>query len=305
MVRMTNTFLLAGDEDPDEIVAQTPKGIYVAQLGGGQVNTATGDFVFGMTEAYLIEERPHHRAAQERQPHRQRPGRALQDRRHRQRLRHVARHLRQGRPERRRRLRAADDARHGRHDRRHGKCLSSSAWPTASSNTARADEEVEVYVAHGRETSIRVFEGEIEELTAAESAGVGVRVISGGKQGFSYVGSARRVGARPRRSPRPVTTPALPPSTSTSGLASPDGVEAPVLDLWREELVSFPTDEKLALALELERRVRAGDSRIRQVVSSDYVDGFGETAIATSRGIEVDEPADRLLPLRPRCGRRG
>ena len=60
-----------------------------------------------------------------------------------------------------------------------------------------------------------------------------------------------------------------------------------MLDLWREELVSFPTDEKVALALELERRVRAGDSRIRQVVSSDYVDGFGETAIATSRGIEV------------------
>lgn len=56
MVRMTNTYLLAGDADPDEIVAQTPTGVYVAQLGGGQVNTATGDFVFGMTEAYLIEE---------------------------------------------------------------------------------------------------------------------------------------------------------------------------------------------------------------------------------------------------------
>ena len=55
MVRMTNTFVLAGDEDPDEIVAQTSHGVYVAQLGAGQVNTATGDFVFGMTEAYLIE----------------------------------------------------------------------------------------------------------------------------------------------------------------------------------------------------------------------------------------------------------
>ena len=55
MVRMTNTFLLAGDSDADEIVAQTPYGIYVAQLGGGQVNTATGDFVFGMTSAFLIE----------------------------------------------------------------------------------------------------------------------------------------------------------------------------------------------------------------------------------------------------------
>jgi TldD protein len=55
MVRMTNTYLLEGDADADEIVAQTPRGVYVAQLGGGQVNTATGDFVFGMTAAFMIE----------------------------------------------------------------------------------------------------------------------------------------------------------------------------------------------------------------------------------------------------------
>jgi TldD protein len=55
MVRMTNTYLLEGDSDADEIVAQTPRGVYVAQLGGGQVNTATGDFVFGMTSAFMIE----------------------------------------------------------------------------------------------------------------------------------------------------------------------------------------------------------------------------------------------------------
>ena len=55
MVRMTNTYLLAGNDDPDDIVASTDHGVYVKHLGGGQVNTATGDFVFGMTEAYLIE----------------------------------------------------------------------------------------------------------------------------------------------------------------------------------------------------------------------------------------------------------
>ncbi len=55
MVRMTNTYLLGGTENADEIVAQTPHGVYVKKLGGGQVNTATGDFVFGTTEAYLIE----------------------------------------------------------------------------------------------------------------------------------------------------------------------------------------------------------------------------------------------------------
>jgi len=55
MVRMTNTYLLGGTEDADEIVRQTPHGVYVASMGGGQVTPATGDFVFGMTEAYLIE----------------------------------------------------------------------------------------------------------------------------------------------------------------------------------------------------------------------------------------------------------
>jgi TldD protein len=56
MVRMTNTYLIGGQSDPEAIVADTPSGVYVAHLGGGQVNTANGDFVFGMTEAYLIED---------------------------------------------------------------------------------------------------------------------------------------------------------------------------------------------------------------------------------------------------------
>jgi TldD protein len=55
MVRMTNTYVLNGTEEPDEIVRATESGVYVAKLGGGSVNTATGDFVFGLTEAYLIE----------------------------------------------------------------------------------------------------------------------------------------------------------------------------------------------------------------------------------------------------------
>jgi TldD protein len=55
MVRMTNTYVLAGTSEPADIIASTDHGVYVAQLGGGQVNPASGDFVFGMTEAYLIE----------------------------------------------------------------------------------------------------------------------------------------------------------------------------------------------------------------------------------------------------------
>jgi len=55
MPRMTNTFLLEGESDPDDIIRSVDFGIYAVQLGGGQVDPATGDFVFGITEAYLIE----------------------------------------------------------------------------------------------------------------------------------------------------------------------------------------------------------------------------------------------------------
>ncbi len=53
--RMTNTSILRRDADPDDVVADTERGLYAKALGGGQVNPATGDFVFGVTEAYLIE----------------------------------------------------------------------------------------------------------------------------------------------------------------------------------------------------------------------------------------------------------
>lgn len=53
--RMTNSFILPGDDDPDEIVRSTERGVFCKQLGGGQVDPASGDFVFGMVEAYLVE----------------------------------------------------------------------------------------------------------------------------------------------------------------------------------------------------------------------------------------------------------
>jgi TldD protein len=53
--RMTNTYILPGSSLREDVIADTASGLYAAHLGGGQVNPATGDFVFGVTEAYLIE----------------------------------------------------------------------------------------------------------------------------------------------------------------------------------------------------------------------------------------------------------
>ncbi|MBS0278795.1 MAG: metalloprotease TldD [Proteobacteria bacterium] len=55
MPRMTNTYMLAGDKDPGEILASVDKGIYATNFGGGQVDITNGKFVFSCTEAYLIE----------------------------------------------------------------------------------------------------------------------------------------------------------------------------------------------------------------------------------------------------------
>jgi TldD protein len=53
--RMTNSNILPGDDDPEEIVRGVKHGLYAKSFAGGQVNTATGDFVFGLSEAYVIE----------------------------------------------------------------------------------------------------------------------------------------------------------------------------------------------------------------------------------------------------------
>lgn len=53
--RMTNTFIAPGACDPEEIVRSVPKGLLVTKMGGGQVNTITGDFVFEVQEGFLLE----------------------------------------------------------------------------------------------------------------------------------------------------------------------------------------------------------------------------------------------------------
>src|SRR5690606_28848494 len=55
MPRMTNTYILAGPSQPDEILASVKNGIYAVSFGGGQVDIPSGKFVFSCTEAYRIE----------------------------------------------------------------------------------------------------------------------------------------------------------------------------------------------------------------------------------------------------------
>jgi TldD protein len=55
MPRMTNTYMLAGESEPEDILRSVDKGLYAVNFGGGQVDITSGRFVFSLSEAYLIE----------------------------------------------------------------------------------------------------------------------------------------------------------------------------------------------------------------------------------------------------------
>jgi PmbA protein len=152
--------------------------------------------------------------------------------------------------------------------------------------TAGPGEQVEAFVGRSTSTSVKVHGGAVESLTQATSAGIGVRVVEEGRQGFAWAGSLDdEVIAEVLAEARDNVRYAQP--EPWVGLAEPDGVEPPPIDLWREGLAAQPTERKVDLALELERAVRARDPRISGVRTAQWADGAGEGAVATSTGIAV------------------
>ena len=113
---------------------------------------------------------------------------------------------------------------------------------------------------------------------------MGIRVIAGGRQGFAHAGTLDPdVLGETLAEARDNAVFGSP--DEFFGLAEPDGVAPPELDLYNEALLEFSTEAKIELALELERAVRAGDPRIVGVESADYADVVGADAIATTTGI--------------------
>ena len=155
---------------------------------------------------------------------------------------------------------------------------------------AQPGESMEVYVNRGTETEIRAYEGAVESLTSADSSGVGIRVLldgpqgSGGRLGFAWAGSLDPSVIDAALSDARDNARYATPDPDVV-LAMPDGAAAVDLDLWDDAVVGTPMEEKVALAIALERATRAADSRVRQVSSADYSDGRVEMALASTTGI--------------------
>ncbi|HUD16109.1 MAG TPA: TldD/PmbA family protein [Acidimicrobiales bacterium] len=155
---------------------------------------------------------------------------------------------------------------------------------------AQSGEGMEVYVVRGSETEVRAYEGTVESLTSADSSGVGIRVVlegteeEGSRLGFAWAGSLdpaviEAALADARDNARYAT-----PDPDVV-LARPDGASVVEQDLWDDGVTATPMEDKIALALELERATRAADDRVRQVSSADYSDERAEMALASTTGI--------------------
>lgn len=149
---------------------------------------------------------------------------------------------------------------------------------------AAPGEQLEAVVAWSRDTEVRAYDGQVEHFVAAESAGVGIRVIRDGRQGISWAGvldeAALAECLAEARDNAQFSTP-----DPNAGLAEPDGVEPVSLHLFDERLEATDTERKIAAAIELERLVLAGDARMKAVESADYADALSVSAIATTTGI--------------------
>lgn len=152
---------------------------------------------------------------------------------------------------------------------------------------AAEGEQVEAVVGRSRHTEVRAYRSDVESLSSAETMGVGIRVVQGDRQGFAYAATFDpEVLAETLAEARDNAGFATP--DPHAGLATPDGVAVPTLDLFRPSLLEVPTERKVELALELEAAVKAADPRISGVESAEFVDAMGEACVASTTGIRSE-----------------
>ena len=151
---------------------------------------------------------------------------------------------------------------------------------------ANDNEQVEVVAVSDQDTEIRVYEGEVEQFTSSASQGVGIRIVADQRQGFAWAGTLdldvlRETMAEARDNASFGTV------DEHLGLASPDGVAVPELDVYSDGATTMRTEDKIAMAVDLERLTLDADPRISGMESADYVDSISESALVSTAGVRV------------------
>jgi PmbA protein len=155
----------------------------------------------------------------------------------------------------------------------------------AAIDAADDGESVEAYAQEGRRTSVEARKGEVEGLTSAESRGLGVRVISGGRLGFAYAADpsseeVRETVARARENAALATE-------DENNVLPAAGKYEPIEGLFFEEQAAMDPAEKVRLALDLERVAVTADPSVRKVEHCSFGDSVGRVAIASTSGVSA------------------
>ncbi|MCU1375116.1 MAG: peptidase family protein [Actinomycetia bacterium] len=155
---------------------------------------------------------------------------------------------------------------------------------------ARGDEQLEAFVSRSRRTTAKVRKGAVESIEQATNAGVGIRVVVDGRQGFAYTGSldadAISVAVAEARDNATFATP-----DEANGLAAPDGVTPAEVPGPDAALGTITTDRRVELALAVERAALATDARVTGVRSAEWSDVLAASAVASSTGIRAIDAA--------------
>ncbi len=287
--RMTNTYFAPGEASADELIASIDRGLYAVSFGGGQVEPATGDFVFGVCEGYLIE------AGKVTAPVRGATlvGNGLQA------LAAVdgiasdleiatgycgkaGQSVPGGRGPAARAHPRADRGRHRLSE------LEAIAQAGVEAALAAGAGEAEAWVESSTSRQIRVYDGEVESLSDSGGRGIGIRAFIDGRTGYAYGTDLEPAGLR-SVAERAHALAAVADRDEHAGLPDQSGTTA-VDGLASAAMAEWDTERKVALALEVDRAARSR-SGVSQVENTVYSDGEGTVAIANSRGFAASSAA--------------
>jgi PmbA protein len=152
-------------------------------------------------------------------------------------------------------------------------------------DAALPGEQVEAYAEVGRETQVSAHRGEVEGFSSAESRGVGVRLIGDHRLGYAFaadptVDEVREAVAEARENA------ALTEPDEHNGLPDPEPIE-PLPELYRSESASVSAEDKVRMALELERYAVSRDPRVTKVDAVQVGDAVSEVTIASTAGVDA------------------
>lgn len=150
---------------------------------------------------------------------------------------------------------------------------------------ARDGEQVEAFALRKVETEVEALDGEVEALSRAETRGVGVRVVVDGRQGYASTAVVTAEGLadalEEARTNAHVATP-----DDANGLPAPEEPAEVEAELAARGFLAVPVEEKIALALAVERAARDADPRVRGVDVAKYGDAYIEAALVSTTGLE-------------------